>query len=376
MRTVEISSNGLRTKRRKQKGAALVALLALFGLVVAACGGDDDSSASTETTTSDTTETTASAEPVTLRLGYFGNTTHAPALVGIESGLFEEALGDNVTLEAKPFKAGPEVVEAIFSGGLDASFIGPNPAINAYAQSDGTAIRIVSGTASGGAYLVVQPEIGGPEDLAGKKIASPQLGNTQDVALRTWLKDQGYETDTTGGGDVSVVPQENAQTLETFQAKAIDGAWVPEPWATRLVEEGGGKILVDERDLWPDGRYVTTHLIVTTEFLDAHPDIVQQLIAGLADSIEKIESDPDAAGQDVAAGIEAATGKPIKPELVDATFANVEFTLDPIASSLRTSASNAEALGLLDPVDLDGIYDLEAVNAVLQERNEEAVSDS
>jgi NitT/TauT family transport system substrate-binding protein len=344
-------------------------------ILLAACGGDDDDTAGASSTTGNGLDEPA-AEDVTLRLGYFPNVTHAPAVIGVENGAFAEALGDNVTLETAPFNAGPEAVEALFSDAIDASFIGPNPAINAFAQSDGEAIRIVSGTASGGAYLVVKPEITSPEDLAGKKIASPQLGNTQDVALRAWLADQGYETDQSGGGDVSVVPQENAQTLETFVAGTIDGAWVPEPWATRLVNEGGGKILVDERDLWPDGEYVTTHLIVKTEFLDEHPDVVKSLIEGLGNSIDLITDDPATAGPLLSQGIEKLTDKPLAPELVDATFENVTFTLDPIASSLQESAQNAEELGLLDPVELDGIYDLTLVNEVLADRGEAEVSDS
>ena len=163
----------------------------------------------------------------------------------------------------------------MFSGALDASFIGPNPAINGYAKSKGEALRIVAGTTSGGASLVVREGINAPADLQGKTLATPSLGNTQDVALRAWLKDQGFATDTAGGGDVHITPQDNADTLAAFKTGAIDGAWVPEPWATRLVNEGGGHVLVNEKDLWPDGKFVTTHLIVTTEFLDEHPDTVK-----------------------------------------------------------------------------------------------------
>lgn len=357
----------------------LVAVLALvFAVVLAACGGDDDGDSGAASASDDRTDETdrESTGPVTLRLGYFPNVTHAPAIIGVEDGLFDEALGDSVTLELQTFNAGPAAIEAIFSGGLDATFIGPNPAINAFAQSNGEAIRIVAGTASGGAYLIVKPGITSPEDLAGKKIATPQLGNTQDVALRAWLKEQGYETDTSGGGDVSVLPQENAQTLDTFKAGDIDGAWVPEPWATRLMNEGGGTVLVDEQDLWPEGAYVTTHLIVRTEFLDDHPDVVKQLIEGLAAAIDTIDSDRAGAEATVAAGIEAATGKPIAPELVTASFDHITYTLDPIASSLTTSAENATALGLLDPVELDGIYDLTLLNEVLADRGQPQVSDS
>jgi NitT/TauT family transport system substrate-binding protein len=310
---------------------------------------------------------------VTLRLGYFPNVTHATALVGVEGGLFQEKLGNNVELDTSTFNAGPQVVEAVISGALDASYIGPNPAINAYAQSGGEAIRIVSGATSGGAFLVVNPDIKGAKGLKGKKIASPQLGNTQDVALRTWLKKKGLKTDTAGGGDVSIVPQENAQTLDLFKQGQIDGAWVPEPWATRLTDEGGGKVLVDERTLWPDGRYVTTHLIVRKGFLDDHPDVVKKLLEGHVAANKLIRDDTPRAEQLVGQGIDKATGKPIPPELVTASFKNLVFTNDPIATSLRKSAKDAEAVGLLKPVDLKGIYNLKLLNQVLKQEGEPTV---
>ena len=239
--------------------------IAVIGMVLlASCGAGDG----------------AEGDTVTLRLGYFPNVTHAPAIVGMENGILADALGSGVVLEPHVFNAGPEVVEAIFNGALDASYIGPNPAINAFAQSDGQAIRIVSGTTSGGAALIVRDDITSPDQLAGTVLATPQLGNTQDVALRAWLLEQGYETDLEGGGDVSITPQANADALNAFIAGDIDGAWVPEPWSTRMVEEGGGRVLVNEADLWPDGDFVTTHLIVATEFLEEHPDVVKSLVAG------------------------------------------------------------------------------------------------
>jgi NitT/TauT family transport system substrate-binding protein len=308
----------------------------------------------------------------TLRLGYFPNVTHATALVGVEGGIFQEKLG-KTQLETSTFNAGPQVVEALNSGALDASYIGPNPAINAFAQSGGEAIRIISGATSGGAFLVVKPDIKNAKNLDGKKIASPQLGNTQDVALRTWLKKKGLETDTAGGGEVSIVPQENAQTLDLFKQGQIDGAWVPEPWATRLKDEGGGKVLVDERTLWPEGRYVTTHLIVRTEFLDDNPDVVKKLLEGHVAANDLIKSDTPRAEQLVAQGIDKTTGRPIAPELVTASFKNLVFTDDPIASSLRKSAKDAEAVGLLRPVDLKGIYNLKLLNQVLKKQGETTV---
>ena len=313
-------------------------------------------------------------EPVTLRLGYFPNVTHSTAIVGVESGLFEDALGDGVDLELLNFSTGTAAIEALFADAIDATYIGPNPAINGFAQSDGEALRIVSGATSGGAFLVTKPEITKPKDLEGKTLATPSLGNTQDVALRSWLKSKGLETDTEGGGDVSIVPQDNALTLEAFIAGDIDGAWVPEPWATRLIDEGGAKVLVDEADLWPDGQYVTTHLIVAKPYLDEHPDVVKSLLEGQVAANDFIAEKPDVAQNLVAKGIENITGKAVSPELVAKTFANLTFTNDPIASSLQKSATDAEEVGLLDPVDLKGIYDLKLLNKILKKQGEPTVS--
>lgn len=339
-----------------------VMLLGALPLTAVACGSSSSSDATSSGSAA--SSTTASSAPVTLRLGYFPNVTHAPALIGLEGGIFEKKLGKNVTLKPQSFNAGPDVVTGLFSDQLDASFIGPGPSTSAFQKSNGDAIRIVSGAASGGAFLVVKPNISTPADLKGKKIASPQLGNTQDIALRTWLKSKGYTTDTSGGGEVSVVPQDNALTLTAFQQGQIDGAWVPEPWATRLVKEGGGKILVDERDLWPSGKFVTTDLVVTTKFLSAHPDVVKQLIEGELAAIDLVTSDRAKAEGYVASGIQKATGKPIPPALVTASFDTVTFTVDPLVSSLEKDAKDAAALGLITSADVKGIYALSILNRI------------
>ena len=343
----------------RRVSALLVGILPIIGV---ACGSST-SSASTRDTSA-TSAKTASTTPVDLRLGYFPNVTHAPALIGIEGGLFEAKLDKKVTLKPQSFNAGPDVVTAIFAGELDASFIGPGPSISAFQKSNGDAIRIVAGAASGGAFLVVKPSITKPADLKGKKIASPQLGNTQDIALRTWMKTKGFTTDTSGGGDVSIVPQDNALSLTAFQGGQIDGAWVPEPWATRLVKEGGGKILVDERDLWPAGKFVTTDLIVRKAFLAEHPDVVKQLIEGEIAAIALTKADRTKAEGLVASGIQKATGKAIPAALVTASFDSITFTVDPIVSSLAKNAQDSFALGLITSKDIKGIYDLSILNQI------------
>jgi NitT/TauT family transport system substrate-binding protein len=341
----------------RRSALAVAALLAVAGTATA-CGGDDS----------------ASAGPVTLRLGYFPNLTHATAIVGVDNGIFKKALGSDVKLETKTFNAGPAAVEALFSDAIDITYIGPGPATNAYAKSKGAAVRVIAGAAANGAALVVKPGITSAAQLKGKKIATPQLGNTQDIALRFWLKEQGLKTDKDGGGDVAIVPQENAQSLETFTSGAIDGAWVPEPWAYRLAQ-AGGKVLVDERDLWPDKKFVTTHVVVRTKFLKEHPDVVKKFLAGHVEANQTINADPAAAQKVVADGIGKITSKPLKLEIAAGGWKTLVFTDDPVASSLIEGAKHAEAVGLLEPVDnLNGIYDLGPLNEVLKEKSLQQVS--
>jgi NitT/TauT family transport system substrate-binding protein len=348
--------------RRARGAAAVLAALALTTLA-AACGS------------SGTTATAAGGDgPAEVRLGYFPNITHSTALVGVEKGLFAKHLG-STKLTTSTFNAGPAAIEAVFSGAVDATYVGPNPAINAWAKSKGKAIKIIAGAASGGVYLVVKPGINGVEDLKGKKIATPQLGNTQDVALRYWLDSKGITTDTKGGGEVGILPQENAQTLATFATGDIDGAWVPEPFASRLVTESGGKILVDERDLWPGKQFVITHLIVRQEFAEQHPETVKQLLAAHVEANAAINADPADAAKTVNTALEKLSGKPLKPEVLDSAFKNITFTNDPIASSLIGSADHAVKVGLLKPVDLNGIYDLKALNEILAAKGQSAVVD-
>ncbi|MEV4349640.1 ABC transporter substrate-binding protein [Actinoplanes sp. NPDC049596] len=348
---------------RTVRALALAATALLSVSLMAACGDDDEPAAG------------GNAEASAIRLGYFPNITHAPALIGVNKGYFQSALG-STKLETKTFNAGPAAIEALFSGAIDATYIGPNPAINGWAQSQGKGLKIIAGSTSGGAGLVVREGINSPADLKGKKIATPQLGNTQDVALRAWLKENGLNADTQGGGDVSVLPQDNATALQAFAQGAIDGAWVPEPNQSRLVLESKGKVLVNEKDLWPNGLFVTTHLIVTQDFLKKYPGTVKKLLQGHLQALDEIEKDNAGAQKAANAQIAALSGKPLKDEVLAAAFKNLTFTADPVASSLYTSAKHAEDVGLLKPVDLKGIYDLGPLNELLKAAGKPEVSDS
>ena len=345
----------------RRAGVAIAVLPLALGL--AACGSSADSSSSASASSA------AGGAADELRLGYFANVTHAAALIGVQQGYIADELGSGTKLTTQVFNAGPDEVEALFAGGLDAAYIGPSPTVNAYGQSDGDAIRIISGAASGGAELVVRDGITSAADLKGKTLASPQLGNTQDVALRTWLTGKGLKNSVQGGGDVTIAPTANSDILNLFQSGGIDGAWVPEPYASTLVLNEGGHVLVDEKDLWPQGKFVTTHLIVRTEFLDKYPDTVAALLRANVESVEFAQKDAVGAKAAVNAGLKAAGGKELAAPVLDRAWSELTVTYDPIASALATSAKNGVSAGTTaKAVDLKGIYDLAPLNAVLADQ--------
>ncbi len=347
---------------------SLTAVLLLSASAVA-CGGDEEPASGDATGASGNAKP---AEAATLRLGYFPNITHAQPLVGLERGTYAEELGATVKLETKTFNAGPAVIEALFAGAIDASYIGPNPAINGYVQSEGKELRIVAGATSAGALLIVRADSGinTAADFANKKVATPQLGNTQDVALRAWLQKNGLK-DKDHGGNVQVIPTANADTLTLFQRGQIDAAWVPEPWGTRLIQEAGGRLFLDERDLWPNGDFVTTHLIVRTKFLNEHPEVVEKLLLAHVKTTQWINDNPDEAKRLVNQGIKKVTSAALPDAVINAAWRNQKVTYDPIATSLRKSADDAFALGYLGnkKPDLANIYALDPLNKVLASLN-------
>lgn len=348
-------------RRQHRTGPAVFIAAALAAMLLAGCSA-------------------ATAAPKALdqvNIGYFPNVTHAPGLIADSEGKFADRFGKlGVKVSTKSFNAGPEVLQAILSGSLDISYIGPNPTVTAYIQSNGAGIRVIAGSTSGGAALVVKPAITAVEQLRGARLATPQLGNTQDIALRYWLKQQGLTATEDGGGDVSILPQQNSAAVQAFSAGEIDGAWVPEPFATRLVN-AGGKVLVDERELWPDGKFVTTNVIARTAFVEQHPDAVRAFVEAHLDALAEIESDPAAARAAVAGQIRKITEQEIAPELLEASWANLEFGADPLAATLKQSAEHAAAVGLLPDKPSDGfakLWDVEVLNEALAARDEPRVT--
>src|ERR671918_1711110 len=316
-------------------------------------------------------------EQKTLRIGYFPNINHAQAVIGLGRGDFQKALGDNIEVTTQIFNAGPSAIEALFATQIDVTYIGPNPAINGYVQSNGEALRIISGAASGGAVFVVRNDSGinSPQDLANKKFATPELGNTQDIALRNYLLDNGLNT-IEKGGNVEVLTAKNPDIVTLFLTKQIDGAWVPEPWGETLVKEGGGKIFVDERDLWPpEGKFVTVNIIVRPDYLQNNPDIIKKLLEAHIDVTNWINSNKTAAMEPFNVELQKLTGKTLTEDILNASLSRIEFTSDPIRLSLFQDANDAYNMGFLpQQPDLSGIYDLTILDRVLQERGLSPVS--
>jgi NitT/TauT family transport system substrate-binding protein len=318
----------------------------------------------------------------TLRIGYFPNINHAQAVIGLGKGDFQKALGANVKVETFAFNAGPSAIESLLANRIDVSYIGPNPAINGYVVSDGKGVKVIAGATSAGASFLVRNDSGinSVKDLGGKKFASPQLGNTQDVALRKYLQDNGFKT-TENGGNVTVVPVANADILTLFLKKDIDGAWVPEPWATRLLNEANGKIFVDERDLWPpEGKFVTANIIVRPDYLNENPDVIKKLLVAHVNETQWINDHKEEAIKEFNVQLKKLTRQNIPEDVLTESLTRLEFTYDPIKQSLFKSANDAYNLGFLAKgkarPNLDGIYDLTLLDQVLNERGLPSVGDT
>ena len=364
-----------RTSRRRRLAAAAAALPILFG-ALAACGYGSDKS-SDDASTAPASAGAAAAKKLSaseVKIGYFPNLTHATALVGLKEGFFQQELG-STKIKQNTFNAGPAEIEALNAGAIDIGWIGPSPSINGYTQSKGTSLRIISGSASGGVKLVVNPKkIKTLADVKGKKIATPQLGNTQDVALLSWIKSRGWKVDAQSGkGDVSVVRTDNKITPDAYANGSIDGAWVPEPTASKLVNEGA-KVLLDESSLWPNKQFVITNVIVSQKFLSAHPDVVEAVLRGSVKTNAWINANPERAKADANDQLKALTQKALPAAQLDPAWKSIQVLDDPLAGTAKEEAEHAVSDGLLKAPKLDGLYDLTLLNKVLKEQGRPAVS--
>ena len=353
-------------RRGTRRAATSVALLAT-AVVVGACGSGTTGSGSS-----------SKPDPSTVNLGYLVNLTHAPALIGVSQGFFQGAMPRGTTVKTTTFSAGPAESEALLGGTLDAAFVGPGPAINAFIKTKGK-VLIVAGAASGGAGLVVSKSVADgnfPADLAGKTLSSPQLGNTQDIALRTWLATKGLATSVNGDGQLTVdATSGNSVSLQNFEAGKIAGGWVPEPYESEFILQGKGTLAVDEASLWPNGQFPTTVLVVTQSLLQNHPDIVSDLLKGLVKSVDWINANESAAPAAVNSALAASTGgKLLKSSVLALAWTHLSFVLDPFAADLHTDANNAERLGFNKTAGIKGILDLGPLNAILTAAGDPTVS--
>ncbi len=294
-----------------------------------------------------------------LRVGYFPNITHGQALVGTSDGTFQRALGD-LPFEAKVFNAGPAAMEALLSGAIDVSYVGPGPAINAFLKSKGD-LQIIAAAANGGAGLVTK-EAQSPEALRGKKIAVPQRGNTQDIALRYWLGKNGLVPDK----DVQVVAIPNPEIVALFERGEIEGAWIPEPWTARLLAMGG-RLLVDERTLWPNGRFHTTVLVARKSALLNKREALLRLLRAHVDLTRRWQSDAAVFSAAANEGFRKVTGKAVPDEILRDAFSRLEPGLEPDLAQLRAAAEHAKAVGYAEQADVTGLVDTTLLNSVLGE---------
>ena len=303
-----------------------------------------------------------------IRLAYFPNVTHAAALVGVGRGTFQQRLGNAAALETRTFSAGPALIEALFAGEVDVGYVGPSPAVNGYVKSKGQALRVVAGASSGGALFVVRPAAGihQPADLTGKRFATPQLGGTQDVALRHYLQQHGLAP-ADRGGTVQIIPTQPADAFTLFMRGEIDGAWMAEPWVSRLLVEGDGVVFVDERDQWPGRRFATTVVVARTAFLDAHPEVVRRMLEAHVESVDWINENPDEAAQIVNAEVERITSKGLPAAVVARALRNTDIVTEPLPETIQKAADAAFALGFLgdQKPDLTGLYALAPLGEVL-----------
>ena len=303
-----------------------------------------------------------------IRVAFFPSIGHIIPIVGLEEKIFEKGIGEEKQIETKLFDSGPQVIESIFSGSIDVAYVGPGPIINGFLKSDGKDIKILSGAASGGASFIIQPNSGleSLENFDGKRIASPQISNSQDVSLRHYLESHGFKS-VEKGGTVFVLNISNPDIYTLFAKGDIDGAWVPEPWATILVQELDGIRLFNEEKLWPNEEFASVLLIVRTEYLENNPETIQKWVESHEKIVTWINSNPDKSKSLFSSFLIDYMGKSLPTKIIDESFSNITITSDPIKNSVIIFAERADSLGYLgrDGYNLDGIF----YNAVLNVNN-------
>lgn len=304
------------------------------------------------------------ASPKEIRLGYFANITHAQALVGVARGDFQKAFGA-VPLKTSVFNAGPAALEAMFAGELDLVYVGPGPALNAYFKSGGKVLRVIGGAAANGVVIVARKGSGITklEDLKGKRIATPQYGNTQDIAARAFLLHTLHDKDKKDGGTTTIETIINADQLGLFKQGQIDAAWAPEPWGTRLIKEAGGVLIEEEKNLWDGKKFNITLIVATSKFLRQHPDIVEAFLKTHIELTEFVRSSPDAAAPIINDELKRLQGKALAPEILKEALSRVEFDTDPLPASVDKMALWYSELGFTKKKpDLSKLFELSILN--------------
>ena len=360
---------------------AVIMVILCLAAFVAGCGCDGSGSSGGSSSGGGSGSSGSERKQHIIRVGYFPNLTHAQAMIGAARGDFAAAYGacaaaddafpDRVKIEFTVFNAGPSAVEALLAKAIDLIYVGPNPSINGFIRSQGRALQVIAGCCSGGAVMVVRPESGITDaaSLKGKHLSTPQLGNTQDVALRHYLAVNGLKT-TEQGGSVRLTPIANPDILALFRRREIDGAWVPEPWGARLLIEGGGQIFIDETEHWPGGQFCTALIAVNREFADQHPELVKAWLTAHVDLTLWIRENPAAAKAIVNSEIARLTGNQLPQDVLDSAFEHLTVTYDPLPHTLDEMAQRAYAMGFLGDVkpDLTDFCNLKILNEVLRER--------
>lgn len=295
-----------------------------------------------------------------LRLAYFANATHAQAVLGVDSGDFAKAIAPT-TVSSKVFNAGPSLIEALFAGEVDIGYVGPGPVLSAFARSNGEGIRVISGAAANGVVIVARKDSGiqSVKDLAGKKIATPQQGNTQDIAARHFLS-------TIPNGDAKlIVPITNAEQSALMSRSEVDASWAPEPWGARLVAETGATIIAEEKDLWPNKEFSLTVVVTTPEFLKNHPDVVEKVLAVHHRWTKKLNSDPAGVLPQLEEGLFKLTNKKLPAGVLAVALPRVKFTDAPLEETFNTMGQWAYDLGFAKQAPkLEGLFDLDLAHKV------------